>query len=100
MQPRALRRIFITTARPQNIGEAVQARDVLTTASKVSEDADTYLQRIQSIPVEELARRFDYKSKVAVEELLTLSAFMKKALLYLCGIATLSLYLNVMMKQD
>ncbi len=63
-------------------------------------DANAYLKRINNVPIDELARRFDYKSKVAVEELLTLSAFMKKALLYLCGIATLSLYLNVVMKQD
>jgi hypothetical protein len=81
-------------------GAVRQGREILTTAQRISEDAESYLKRIQNIPIEELARRFDFKSKVAVEELLSLSAFMKKALLYLCAIATLSVYLSILTKKD
>jgi hypothetical protein len=80
-------------------GAIKQGRDVLTTVGRVAEDMESYIKRIQHIPIEELARRFDYKTKLAVEELLSLSSFMKKALLYLAGMATLSIYLNILTKK-
>jgi len=73
-----------------------QGREVISTVSRTANDMQAYLQRISGIPVEELARRFDYKSKVATEELISLSSFMKKSLIYLCGMATLSIYLNIL----
>lgn len=76
-----------------------QGREVLSTASRTADDMESYVQRIQGIPIEELARRFDYKTKVAVEELMALSSFMKKSLIYLAGMATLSVYLNILTKQ-
>lgn len=81
-------------------GAIRQGREILTTVSRITDDAEAYLKRIQNIPIEELARRFDFKTKVAVEELLNLSAFMKKALLYLSGIATLSVYLSILTKKS
>ena len=80
-------------------GAIRQSREVLTKAEGTVDDMDAYLARIRNIPVEELARRFDYKTKIAVEELLSLSSFMKKSLLYLAFMATLSLYLNVLTKR-
>lgn len=80
-------------------GAIRQGREVLTTVGRVAEDMEQYIQRIQHIPIEELARRFDYKTKLAVEELLSLSGFMKKSLLYLAGLATLSIYLNILTKK-
>ena len=80
-------------------GAIRQGRNVLTTVARTAEDMERYIQRIQHIPIEELARRFDYKTKLAVEELLSLSGFMKKALLYLAGLATLSIYLNILTKK-
>jgi len=79
-------------------GAIRQGREVLTTAARTAEDIESYVRRIQHIPVEELVRRFDYKSKIAIEELLSLSSFMKKGLLYLAGMATLSIYLNILTK--
>jgi len=80
-------------------GAIRQGRQVLTTAARTAEDMEAYIKRIQHIPVEELARRFDYKTKIAIEELLSLSSFMKKSLLYLAGMATLSIYLNILTKK-
>lgn len=80
-------------------GAIRQGRQTLTTVQRTAEDMEAYIQRIQNIPIEELARRFDYKTKVAIEELLSLSAFMKKSLLYLAGMATLSIYLNILTKK-
>jgi len=80
-------------------GAIRQGREVLTTVSRTAQDMEAYIRRIQHIPVEELARRFDYKTKIAVEELLSLSSFMKKSLLYLGGMATLSIYLNILTKK-
>jgi len=80
-------------------GAIRQGRGVLTTVARTAEDMERYIQRIQHIPIEELARRFDYKTKLAVEELLSLSGFMKKSLLYLAGLATLSIYLNILTKK-
>jgi hypothetical protein len=80
-------------------GAIRQSREMLTKASGTIDDMEAYLSRIRTIPVEELARRFDYKTKIAVEELISLSSFMKKSLLYLAAIATLSLYLTVLMKR-
>ena len=80
-------------------GAIRQGRQVLTTVSRTAEDMESYIKRIQHIPIEELARRFDYKTKLAVEELLSLSSFMKKSLLYLGGMATLSIYLNILTKK-
>lgn len=77
-------------------GAIRQGREVLSTVSRTATDMEAYVRRIQHIPVEELARRFDYKTKLAVEELLSLSSFMKKSLLYLAGMATLSIYLNIL----
>jgi len=76
-----------------------QGREVISTASNTAADMDAYVQRIQNIPIEQLAARFDFKSNIAVEELLSLSAFMKKSLIYLAGMATLSVYLNIITKQ-
>jgi hypothetical protein len=80
-------------------GAIRQGRQVLSTVSRTAEDLEAYVNRIQHIPIEELARRFDYKTKIAVEELLSLSSFMKKSLLYLAGMATLSIYLNILTKK-
>jgi uncharacterized protein YfaQ (DUF2300 family) len=80
-------------------GAIRQGRQTLTTVHRTAEDMEAYIQRIQNIPIEELARRFDYKTKIAVEELLSLSSFMKKSLLYLAGMATLSIYLNILTKK-
>jgi len=80
-------------------GAIAHGRDVLTTVGRVAEDMESYIKRIQHIPIEELARRFDYKTKLAVEELFSLSSFMKKSLLYLAGMATLSIYLNILTKK-
>jgi hypothetical protein len=80
-------------------GAIRQGRQVITTVARTAHDMEAYLKRIQNIPVEELARRFDYKTKVAIEELLSLSSFMKKSLLYLAGMATLSIYLNILTKK-
>jgi len=80
-------------------GAIRQGRSVLTTVARTAEDMERYIQRIQNIPIEELARRFDYKTKIAIEEMLSLSGFMKKALLYLAGLATLSIYLNILTKK-
>lgn len=80
-------------------GAIRQGRDVLTTVARTAEDMERYIERIQHIPIEELARRFDYKTKLAVEELLSLSGFMQKALLYLAGLATLSIYLNILTRK-
>jgi len=80
-------------------GAVRQGRTVLTTVSRTAEDMEAYLKRIQHIPIEELVRRFDYKTKLAVEELLSLSSFMKKSLIYLAGMATLSIYLNILTKK-
>lgn len=77
-------------------GAIRQGRETLTTVERTAESMDAYVKRIQHIPVEELARRFDYKTKIAVEELISLSSFMKKSLLYLAGMATLSIYLNIL----
>ena len=80
-------------------GAIRQGRQTLTTVQRTAEDMEAYIQRIQNIPIEELARRFDYKTKIAIEELLSLSSFMKKSLLYLAGMATLSIYLNILTKK-
>ena len=80
-------------------GAIRQGREVLTTVARTAEDMESYIRRIQHIPIEELARRFDYKTKIAVEELLSLSSFMKKSLLYLAGMATLSIYLNILTRK-
>lgn len=80
-------------------GAIRQSREILTKTEGTIDDMEAYLSRIRSIPVEELARRFDYKTKIAVEELLSLSSFMKKSLLYLAFMATLSLYLNILTKK-
>ena len=80
-------------------GAIRQGRQTLTTVSRTAEDLEAYVQRIQNIPIEELARRFDYKTKIAVEELISLSSFMKRSLLYLAGMATLSIYLNILTKK-
>ncbi len=80
-------------------GAIRQGRQVLSTVSRTADDLEAYVQRIQHIPIEELARRFDYKTKVAVEELISLSSFMKRSLLYLAGMATLSIYLNILTKK-
>lgn len=80
-------------------GAIRQGREVLTSVSRTSEDMEAYVERIKHIPIEELARRFDYKTKLAIEELLALSSFMKKALIYLAGMATLSIYLNILTKK-
>lgn len=80
-------------------GAIRQSREVLTKAEGTIDDMEAYLSRIRTIPIEELARRFDYKTKIAVEELISLSSFMKKSLIYLAGMATLSLYLNILTKK-
>lgn len=80
-------------------GAIRQGRKTLTTVQKTAEDLEAYVARIQNIPIEELARRFDYKTKIAVEELISLSSFMKRSLLYLAGMATLSIYLNILTKK-
>jgi hypothetical protein len=80
-------------------GAIRQGRQVLTTVQRTAEDMESYIKRIKNIPIEELVRRFDYKTKLAVEELLSLSSFMKKGLLYLAGMATLSIYLNILTKK-
>ena len=80
-------------------GAIRQGRQVLTTVQRTAEGMESYLERIQSIPIKELARRFDYKTKIAIEELLSLSSFMKKSLIYLAGMATLSIYLNILTKK-
>lgn len=80
-------------------GAIRQGREVLTKAEGAIDDMDEYLERIKTIPIEELARRFDYKSKIAVEELISLSSFMKKSLIYLAAMATLSLYLNILTRK-
>ena len=80
-------------------GAIRQGRKTLSTVSRTAEDLEAYVNRIQHIPIEELARRFDYKTKISVEELLSLSGFMKKSLLYLSGMATLSIYLNILTKK-
>jgi len=80
-------------------GAVRQGREVITTVARTAEDMEAYIKRIQHIPVEELARRFDYKTKIAIEELLSLSSFMKKSLLYLAGMATLSIYLNILTRK-
>jgi len=80
-------------------GAIRQSREVLTKAEGTIDDMEAYLSRIRTIPIEELARRFDYKTKIAVEELVSLSSFMKKCLLYLAAMATLSLYLNILTKK-
>ena len=76
-----------------------QGREVLSTASRSADDMESYIRRIQGIPIEELARRFDYKTKIAIEEIMSLSSFMKKSLIYLAGMATLSVYLNILTKK-
>jgi len=80
-------------------GAIHQGREVLTKVEASVDDMDAYIQRIKNIPIEELARRFDYKTKIAVEELVSLSSFMKKSLLYLAAMATLSIYLNLLTKK-
>jgi hypothetical protein len=80
-------------------GAIRQGRQTLTTVQRTADDMEAYLERIQNIPVEELVRRFDYKTKIAIEELLSLSSFMKKSMLYLAGMATLSIYLNILTKR-
>ena len=52
-----------------------------------------YLTSIKDLPDTEIIRRIDYKTKLVAEELMSLSNFMKKSLLYLCGMAALSWYL-------
>lgn len=64
-----------------------------------SKEMQTHVEKIKHIPIEELARRFDYRTKLAMEELLAFSSFMKKSLIYLAGMATLSVYLNIMCKK-
>jgi hypothetical protein len=81
-------------------GATRQARELLTTGSRVGRDMESYMQRIKHIPIEELARRFDYKTKIAVEELVSLSSFMKRALLYLGAMATVSIYLNILTRRS
>lgn len=75
-----------------------QGREVVSSASTTVDDMDAYIQRIQNIPIETLAQRFDYKSMIMTQELVSLSSFMKKSLIYLCGMATLSIYLNMLTK--
>lgn len=75
-----------------------QGQETLTSVKATADDMDAYIQRIQNIPIEELARRFDYKSMLVTQELMSLSSFMKKSLIYLAGMATLSIYLNVLNK--
>ena len=67
--------------------------------NETADDFELYLKRIRHIPIEELARRFDYKTKIAVEELVSLSSFMKRALLYLGAVATISIYLNILTRR-
>ena len=52
-----------------------------------------YLTSIKDLPDSEIIRRIDYKTKLVAEELMSLSNFMKKSLMYLCGMAALSWYL-------
>lgn len=80
-------------------GAIRQGREVLSKAEGTIDDMEAYLDRIRTIPIEELARRFDYKTKIAVEELISLSSFMKKSLIYLAALATLSLYLNILTRK-
>jgi len=63
-----------------------------------NKDMESHLSQIKSLPVDDLVRRFDFRTKVAVEELTSLSSFMKKTLLYLAAMATLSIYLNMITK--
>lgn len=75
-----------------------QGQEVLSSVATTTNDMDAYIQRIQNIPIETLAQRFDYKSMLVAQELISLSSFMKKSLIYLAGMATLSLYLNIISK--
>jgi len=88
-----------STAITEAQGAIRQGREILTKTEGVVDDMEAYLERIRTIPIEELARRFDYKTKIAVEELISLSSFMKKSLIYLAAMATLSLYLSILTKR-
>lgn len=65
----------------------------------MNQDMESHLSQIKGVPAEDLVRRFDFRTKVALEELASLSSFMKKTLLYLAAMATLSIYLNMVTKK-
>ena len=55
--------------------------------------------REPSKDVETLAKDIEYKTQVATNELLDLSYFMKKSLLYIAIIVSLSLYTSIVCKK-
>ena len=59
---------------------------------------EEHVDKISSVSDQEIIKRLDFKTKVALEELLSLSSFTKKTLLYLLAITTLSVYM-VMVKR-
>lgn len=68
----------------------------LDTESQTDDSAmKAYIEKISSISSDELIKRLDYKTKVAVDELLSFSSFTKRILLYLVAITTLSAYLTI-----
>ena len=54
----------------------------------------------ESKHVESIAKDVEYKTQVATNELLDLSYFMKKSLLYIAIIVSLSLYTSIVCKKS
>lgn len=56
---------------------------------------DSHVEKLNNISTDELIRKLDYKTKVAIDELLSFSSFTKRILLYLVAITALSTYLTI-----
>ena len=68
----------------------------LGTESQIVDSAmQAHVEKVASVSTDELVKRLDYKTKIAVDELLSFSSFTKRVLLYLIAITSLSAYLTI-----
>lgn len=56
---------------------------------------EAHLSATKDVPVDQVVRKLDYKTKIAMDELFSLSSFMKRCLIYLAVMASLSVYLHL-----
>lgn len=59
-----------------------------------------HVDKISNLNDQEIIKRLDFKTKIALEELLSLSSFTRKTLLYLLAITTLSVYMVVVKRSN
>lgn len=75
-----------------------QSEELISNVSRTTEDMSIYVKRIQGLPIEDLIRRFDYRSNVVTEQLVEISTFMKRTVIISAVILLLAGYIYFVSK--